>query len=322
MPKKKIENNLLRLQKVIADCGITSRRKAEEMIVQGRVKVNGLLVTELGTKVDVSNDVVEVDGAAIDSTAVQKIYLVMNKPRGYVTTVEDPEGRKTVIDLCREIKMRVFPVGRLDYLSEGLLILTNDGDFANMVMHPRFEVGKTYEVKVFGLISEALLKKMRKGVQDKSDFLKPSFVRIIKHLQNKTWLEFRLNEGKNREIRRICEACGLTVDKLRRVAIEGLSIQGIASGKYEFVTKRQLLENLNLNEDGSKRLKEAVFRSSKKTIRKTRKNAKEQHDKADDPKFKRYRKSDYNETMKRQKEVKRKLAITKKPVKPAKLTKS
>lgn len=306
--KEKVQ---LRLQKVIADCGVASRRKAEELIVQGRVKVNNEVVTEMGIKVDPLNDIVEVDGNVIDLLAVQQFYLVLNKPRGYVSTVSDPEGRKTVLDLCKGINARIFPVGRLDYLSEGLLILTNDGNVANTIMHPRYEVTKVYEVKVFGAINEGLLKKIRKGIVDKGEELKPLAVRVLKKLENKTWLEFRLNEGKNREIRRICEAFNLTVDKLKRVAIEGLSVQGIAPGEYRFITKENLLDLLNLKEDGSrKRAITKDFVSIKKTVKiKDRKIDPTKTSYADDPKFQKYRKETYNDTMKLYKDLAKQKAI-------------
>jgi len=256
-----------RLQKVIADCGITSRRKAEELILQGRVKVNHEVVTVLGTKVNPYKDLIQVDEKVIDIMATQKLYVVLNKPRGYITTLHDPEGRKTVLDLCGGIDARIYPVGRLDYLSEGLLVLTNDGDMAHKIMHPSFEVTKIYEVKVFGSVSEGLLKNLRKGIKAHDGELKPQSVRIIKQLPNKTWIEFRLNEGKNREIRRICEAVGLTIDKLRRVAIEGLSIDAIAPGNFRFVTKKDLLSLLNFNENGNRSSKTVTYRSAKRTIK-------------------------------------------------------
>jgi 23S rRNA pseudouridine2605 synthase len=244
MPKAKPQEIEIRLQKLIADCGVCSRRKAEVLIVGGRVKVNGLVANVLGTKVNPNTDVVEVDDVMVDLMSVDKVYLLLNKPRAYMTTLNDPEGRKTVMDLVQGIPQRVFPVGRLDYLSEGLLLMTNDGDLANKIMHPRYEVTKVYEVKVFGHVNEALLNRIRKGVMTEDGLMKPASVRLIEQLPNKTWLEFRLNEGKNREIRKICEAMELTVDKLRRVAIEGLTIQGLPVGHYDFVTKKDLLKAL------------------------------------------------------------------------------
>jgi 23S rRNA pseudouridine2605 synthase len=288
----------VRLQKFIADCGVTSRRKAEGYILDGRVTVNGKVVTELGTKVDPHRDEIEVDGVALELAAVDKVYLVMNKPRAYMTTLSDPEGRPTVMDLIYGVKQRIFPVGRLDYLSEGLLILTNDGDLANMIMHPKYEVEKVYEVKVFGHVNEALLAKVKRGVMTEDGLLKPKSVRVIEQLPNKTWLEFRLNEGKNREIRKICEAVDLTVDKLRRVAIEGLNIQSLPVGQYMFTTRKELLKALGLNEHGVK-VTQKKFTSAKKTLNvgKVSKIVSKTARPADDKKFQGFRKENYYETV-------------------------
>ncbi len=286
----------LRLQKYIADCGVTSRRKAEELIIQGRVKINGVTVTELGTKVSLGSDVVFVDGQTLSLDHVQRIYVVLNKPRAYMTTLNDPEGRKTVMDLLKEFPERIYPVGRLDYLSEGLLILTNDGDVANMIIHPSNQVTKVYEVKVFGVVSQDILRKLRNGVQTEEGFLKPKAVRVIKQMNTKTWLEFRLTGGKNREIRRICEAVGLTVDKLRRIAIGGLTVDRMAPGKYRTFTKKQLLEEIGLDSNG-RLIKEKEYQSSKKTVKLT-KRALPAGTPADDPNFQVYRKGTYFETIK------------------------
>lgn len=287
----------IRLQKYIADCGVTSRRKAETLITEGKVKINDRVVVELGTKVDPSVDVVAVDGEIIDIMSVDHVYLALNKPRSYVTTVSDPEGRKTVMDLV-PIKTRVFPVGRLDYLSEGLLLLTNDGDFANMVMHPKFEVTKVYEVKVFGRIGEAILNKLKAGIVSHDGILKPKSVRIVEQLPNKTWLEFRLNEGKNREIRRICEACGVTIDKLRRVAIGNLSIDGIKPGQWEYITKVELLKAIGINKDGTKKRNAQDYVSPKKTVD-VKRSAKKQKNAtmADSKDFTKFRKEVYFDTL-------------------------
>ena len=160
----KSPSNVLRLQKYIADCGFTSRRKAEELIKQGKVKVNGVISSELGVKVDPVNDVIAIDGQVLDRESVQKHYILMNKPRGVMTTLSDPEGRATIMDYVKEISERIYPVGRLDYLSEGLLLLTNDGETANMIMHPSYNITKVYEVKVFGAVNDAILKKLRNGI--------------------------------------------------------------------------------------------------------------------------------------------------------------
>lgn len=295
----------VRLQKVIADCGVTSRRKAEGYILDGRVEVNGKIVTELGTKVNPHTDVIQVDGNTLELMAVDKVYIVMNKPRAYMTTLSDPEGRPTVMELIYGVKQRIFPVGRLDYLSEGLLILTNDGDLANMIMHPKYEVEKVYEVKVFGHVNEGILAKIKRGVMTEDGLLKPKSVRVIEQLPNKTWLEFRLNEGKNREIRKICDAVELVVDKLRRVAIEGLNIQSLAPGRYMFTEKKELLKALGLNEDGTK-FTQRKFISAKKTLNvgKVAKIVSKTARPADDKRFQNFRKESYYETVQSIKEVK------------------
>lgn len=293
----KNQDNSIRLQKYIADCGITSRRKAEVLITQGKVKVNDQVVVELGTKVDPQTDMVAVDGEIIDIMSVDHVYLVMNKPRSCMTTANDPEGRKTVMDLI-PIKTRVFPVGRLDYLSEGLLLLTNDGDFANRIMHPKFEITKVYEVKVFGRITESVLNKLKAGIVSHDGALRPKSVRIIEQLPQKTWLEFRLAEGKNREIRRICEACGVTIDKLRRVAIGNLSIDSIRPGTWEYITKAELFKKIGINKDGSAKRDAEDYLSRKKSVD-VKKAMKRQKDAtmADSKDFTKFRKEVYFDTL-------------------------
>ncbi len=288
----------IRLQKYIADCGVTSRRKAEDLITTRQVKVNGKTVTELGTKVIAGVDLVQVRGETVDPQALERIYIILNKPRAIMSTVSDPEGRKTVVDLCRGIKTRIYPVGRLDYHSEGLMIMTNDGDLTQKLMHPKFEVTKVYEVKVFGVMTEGLLNKIRDGVHDGGDFLKPLSVRVIKQLAGKTWLEFRLNEGKNREIRRLCEVCGLTIDKLRRVAIGNLSLEGLGIGEFRVLTRKELLKSIGLNSKGEK-VKDFEYVSPKKTVNKRkREKFRSPAPKADDQSFVKFRKEHYLVTVK------------------------
>ena len=277
---------LMRLQKYIADCGVTSRRKAEELIAEGRVSVNGEVVRIPGTKV-AGEDAVLVDGTPLDLNQIQTLYVLLNKPRGYMTTVDDPEGRKTVMDLVPEISERIYPVGRLDYLSEGLLLLTNDGEMANKIMHPSHNVIKVYEVKVFGVVLEEHLKALREGYPLGKKRIRPRSVRVIKRLASKTWLEFRIGEGKNREIRRICEWAGMTVDKLRRVSLGGIHIQGIAPGKYVLLTKRQMLKGLE----------EEEFFSPKKTVSVRGRRRFDSRLVADARTFRRFRKDVYFETL-------------------------
>jgi 23S rRNA pseudouridine2605 synthase len=299
----------IRLQKYIADCGVTSRRKAEHMITEGRVQVNGEVVTELGTKVDPSNDMVLVDGHVADLNAVEKMYVLLHKPRGVMTTVTDPEGRATVMDLIKSISERIYPVGRLDYLSEGLLVMTNDGEVANLIMHPKFNVIKVYEVKVFGSVTDSIIKKLQAGAYLEEGFVKPQSVRVVKQLPTKTWLEFRLNEGRNREIRRLCEAVGLTVDKLKRLAIGGLTVEGIAPGKHRIMSKHQLLSSIGIKEDGTKmETKAAKFVSPKKTI--DLKRARPQPGtKADDETFHKFRRETYFDSLKQIEESKAQMAL-------------
>ena len=290
----------IRLQKFIADAGHCSRRRAEQLIVQNQVKVNGVVANILGTKVDPEKDVVEVEGAVLDLKNVEKVYLVLHKPRGCVTTVSDPEDRPTVMDYIKEVSNRVYPVGRLDYLSEGLLILTNDGEVANTLMHPKFEIIKVYEVKVFGLLSESLLRQLRNGVQLEDGFAKPLSVRVLKELDEKTWLEFRIAEGRNREIRRICEAVGLTVDKLKRVAIGGLSITGIAPGNFHYFSRSQLLRQIGIKDDGQQSNVISDFVSPKKSAKIKKRFYRNEEDAplmANSEVFKKFRKENYFKTI-------------------------
>ena len=296
----------LRLQKYIADCGFTSRRKAEDLIRQGKVKVNGVISSELGVKVDPVKDVISVDGQVLDRDSVQRHYILMNKPRGVMTTLDDPEGRATVMDYVKEVSERVYPVGRLDYLSEGLLLLTNDGEMANMIMHPSYNITKVYEVKVFGAVNDAILKKLRDGVVFQGHHLKPLAVRVIKQLPNKTWLEFRLGEGRNREIRNICEGCDLTVDKLRRVAIESLSIDDIGPGKYVFLTKKELLKALGMEASGIPVASKRNYISKKKSIQVKKRNFSDKDVFADDSSFRKFRKETYLDASKSLQEMRKK----------------
>ena len=288
----------IRLQKYIADSGITSRRKAEELIVQSRVQVNDDIVTELGTKVDPSMDAVKVDGRWVDRNQIEKIYLLFNKPRGVMSTVSDPEGRKTVMDYCKEVSERIYPVGRLDYLSEGLLFLTNDGDLANRIMHPRYNVIKVYEVKVFGAVTPDILARLRSPVRLDGKEVKPKSVRVIKQLPKKTWIEFRLGEGKNREIRKICESHGLTVDKLRRVAIGKMGIHGIKPGTSLSLNRSQIEDALGLGEMGAV-IERKTYKSPQSSVNIFKKKQKNLPPlRADDKAFKKFRKEHYFTTLK------------------------
>jgi 23S rRNA pseudouridine2605 synthase len=233
---------LERLQKIIAAAGVASRRKAEELITSGRVQVNGTVVTELGTKADPETDHIKVNGKLLQGVQ-RHIYLLLNKPKGYVTTVSDPEKRPTVMDLMRGVKGRVYPVGRLDYASEGLLLLTNDGALANLLMKAASHVPKTYLVKVAGTPKEEELAKLRAGVSIATDEGKrvktgPASVRIVKEAAN-PWYEITLIEGRNRQIRRMFEAVGHHVEKIKRVRYGPLTLD-VPTGKFRKLTVKEV----------------------------------------------------------------------------------
>jgi 23S rRNA pseudouridine2605 synthase len=223
-----------RLQKIIAAAGIASRRKAEEFIKAGLVSVNGQIVTELGSKADIEHDHIRVNGKLLHGPE-QPIYLAMNKPKGYVTTLRDPEGRPTVMDLLRGIRTRVYPVGRLDYASEGLLLLTNDGELANKLMKAASHVTKTYVVKVAGVPAQDGIEKIRRGLSISTDRgqrvrTAPAKVRVVRESDN-PWYELTLTEGKKRQIRRMFEEIGHHVEKIKRVRYGPLSLD-IPPGEF------------------------------------------------------------------------------------------
>jgi len=231
-----------RLQKIIAAAGIASRRKAEELIKGGLVSVNGQLVTELGTKADPERDHIRVNGKLLRG-AERFVYLLMNKPRGYVTTVSDPEGRPTVMDLLRGVNARVYPVGRLDYASEGLLLMTNDGELAHHLMKAASHVPKTYLVKVAGPPSAESLQRLRGGVSIAADRGKrtktaPARIRMVRGGDN-PWVEVTLIEGKNRQIRRMFEEVGHHVEKIKRVRYGPLQLD-VPPGEYRRLTPREI----------------------------------------------------------------------------------
>ena len=228
-----------RLQKFIARCGVASRREAENIILSGRVAVNKKTVTELGTKVDEDNDKVFLDGERI--LPEKKLYYIMlNKPKGYVTTVKDEFDRKTVLELVQDLDARLYPVGRLDYDSEGLLLLTNDGDFAYKLTHPTQHVSKKYHAVVEGTADLEHVLKLRKGVLIDGYLTKPAKVEIADVRERTTQLNITISEGKNRQIRRMCEAVGLPVIKLTRVNIGGISLGNLPKGKWRHLTEAEI----------------------------------------------------------------------------------
>lgn len=226
-----------RLQKILAHAGVASRRRAEELIQAGRVKVNGSVITELGTKADIGRDHIKVDGKLLHSIE-HPVYLALNKPRNYVTTVSDPEGRPTVMELLKGIKQRVYPVGRLDFASEGLLLLTNDGEFANRISSAAHHVVKTYVVKVTGQLTEQQEEQFRLGVSLGGRKTAPASLKLIKRAEN-PWYEVRLTEGRQNQIRLMFKHFGVLVEKLRRVKIGFLEL-GLEPGKFRHLTAHEV----------------------------------------------------------------------------------
>lgn len=231
--------NLLRLQKILAQAGVASRREAEKIILAGRVKVNGQTVRELGTKADPEKDLIQVDGQKL-SLSEKKVYYLLNKPTGYVTTMKDPQGRKTVADLISSIQERVYPVGRLDYDTSGLLLITNDGDLANALAHPKKEIGKCYEARVLGIPSEESLSSLEKGILLDDGMTAPAKVDLIKKERTKASIEITIHEGRNRQVRRMFEAIGHKVIKLKRSRLGPISIGNLPLGKLRSLTSKEI----------------------------------------------------------------------------------
>jgi len=238
-----------RLQKIIAAAGIASRRKAEELISQGRVSVNGQIVSELGSKADPERDHIKVDGKLLRGPE-RHVYLLLNKPRGYVTTVSDPEGRPTVMSLLRNVGQRIYPVGRLDYSSEGLLLLTNDGELANKLTRAASHVPKTYLVKISGRASEENIAKLRRGIRigskpgqaergrSQAVHTAPAQIRLVKEADN-PWYEVTLIEGRNRQIRRMFEEVGHHVEKIKRTGYGPLTLD-VEPGQFRELSPQEV----------------------------------------------------------------------------------
>ena len=229
-----------RLQKVVARAGIASRRAAEELILKGRVRVNGATVVTLGTKVDPRADRVEVDGRRLVAEA--PLYLLLHKPRGVVSTVHDPEGRPTVRELVKAVSERVFPVGRLDFHTSGALLLTNDGEFCDALIHPKRDVPKTYVVKVQGQMKDADRLRWEEGVSIDGEKTRAAEVFVLRHETGKTWVEVTLYEGRNQQIRKMGEATGFPVMRLARTAFAGITTEGLRPGEYRSLSREELAD--------------------------------------------------------------------------------
>jgi len=227
-----------RIQKLISSAGLTSRRKAEEWIAEGRVTVNGRMAT-LGESADPSTDRIEVDGKPLGSRE-KKVYLLLHKPAGYICTQRDPEGRPLVTELVKDVSNRLFTVGRLDLTTEGLLILTNDGEFAQHLAHPRHEVEKTYLVRVRGIIKEDAKRRLEEGVLLDDGMTAPAKVEGVRASRGHSWFSLTIHEGRNRQVRRMCEAVGYPVSRLKRIRIAFLDLGNLASGKYRHLTLNEV----------------------------------------------------------------------------------
>lgn len=233
---------LIRLQKFLADCGVASRRKCEEYILQGKVKVNDEVVTALGTKVNPEVDKVYYKEKLIDQRANKYIYLLLNKPIGYVTTAKDQFHRNTVLDLIKGVNQRVVPVGRLDMYTSGALLLTNDGNFIYHVTHPKHEVEKTYTVTVKGVVTKEEIELLEAGVEIENYITKPAKVRILKIDKDKhiSRLEIIIHEGRNRQVRKMCEAIGKKVIALHRSKIGDISVKNMKLGTWRYLKKEEI----------------------------------------------------------------------------------
>ena len=229
----------MRLQKFLASCGVASRRTAEKMISDGRVAVNGKIITELGTQVDELNDQVMVDGKPVHPEE-EKHYIAYNKPAGEVTTVHDPEGRPAVLDRFRDYPVRLFPVGRLDYDSEGLLLLTNDGDLMNRLLQPSFEIPKSYLTRVSNRVSEEEIRRLCKGVMIDGRMTSPAEIRLIRYDTFSTELLITIHEGRNRQVRKMIASVGHQVVRLKRVRFGPVLLGDLPSGMWRHLTDEEI----------------------------------------------------------------------------------
>lgn len=278
---------LERLQKIIAHAGFASRREAETMIREGRVTVNGRVVTELGSKADPASDHIKVDGKLITRAETHR-YILLYKPKEVMTTVEDPQGRRTVIDLIKGVRERIYPVGRLDFHSEGLILLTNDGDLAFKVSHPQHGSVKTYHVKVRGVPEERLIAKLERGITIDNKRTLPCEIRQMKTTgkgddAGNSWYEVKLREGRTQQIRKMFQAVGHPVSKLRRVAIGPLSDPRLGPGDYRELTKSEVKMLATMKEPAKPKVRRVAAKkpaapakkpAAKKTTRKAAATAK------------------------------------------------
>ncbi|AGB18955.1 pseudouridine synthase [Thermoanaerobacterium thermosaccharolyticum] len=233
-----------RLQKYLAECGIASRRKSEQLILDGKIKVNGTVIKNLGIKIDPDKDIVEYDGRVV-AKVQHNIYIMLNKPTGFITTVKDQFGRPSVLDIIK-IKDRIYPVGRLDYDTSGLLLLTNDGDIANKLMHPKHEIDKVYIAKIRGIPDDKDLDRFRNGLLLDNRLTAKAKIEILKKINNDALVKIVIHEGRNRQIRRMCELIGHPVMTLKRIKIGDLELGNLKVGQWRYLSGEevQYLKNL------------------------------------------------------------------------------
>lgn len=233
------ESEGIRLQKILSQAGVASRRKAEQMILEGRVTMNGQVVHSLGTKADPFRDKIKVDGKLLQASE-PKAYLVLYKPRGYLTSMATEEERPTIAQLLKGVKVRVFPVGRLDYDAEGLLLLTNDGELALTLSHPRYEIPRKYLVKVRGVPTPEKLKEMKQGLRLEDGWA--SAVATLKEAtdQHNSWVEILVREGRSHLVKRLCQRIGHPVQRLKRIQYASLTLEGLKPGTYRFLTSEEI----------------------------------------------------------------------------------
>jgi len=229
---------LERIQKILAKAGIASRREAERIVLEGRVSVNGQVVEALGLKADPSRDHIKVDGKRL-AHLEPKVILLLNKPRGYLSTVKDPKGRPIIMDLLKKVKWRIYPVGRLDFDAEGLLLLTNDGDLAHLLSHPRFSVPKTYLAKVTGVPDEKELNRLKRGVMLEDGEAQAVSCSLVRQREKNSWVRIVVTEGRNRLLKRMFSAIGHTVLKLKRVEYGPIQLGDLPFGQFRYLTAEE-----------------------------------------------------------------------------------
>ncbi|MGE5678716.1 MAG: pseudouridine synthase [Pseudomonadota bacterium] len=228
-----------RLQKVMAEYGVASRRKCEELIAEGKVKVNGSLVTEPGCKIDKEKDIVEVMGKTLKKQE-SRLYILLNKPTGYITSARDQFGRPTVLDLLKGISTRVFPIGRLDYDTDGLLLLTNDGELTYRITHPKHNIDKTYRATVRGMVGDKDIEAFRKGIEIEDYVTSPARLVIVGESRNNSIVDITIHEGKNRQVRKMCSAIGHEVISLTRIKIGEIGLGTLKTGQWRFLTDKEV----------------------------------------------------------------------------------